>query len=497
MAHPPTTSFRSLATCCLVAALPFFSFFAHAADTLLIDAVTIDRDAGLLFVDGQNFKKNNAQTEHPVVELGATPLTVTYSEDNHIRALLPSPLADGEYGLLVAVDAKKKKFETAVYSLTITTTVKGDPGEPGAPGPQGPQGAQGPQGPQGPAGPQGETGQQGIRGETGERGPAGPQGEAGPPGDAGPAGAKGDTGETGPQGATGERGAAGPQGTQGPIGPQGPQGLTGAPGPQGDTGPQGPAGPQGEPGPQGERGPSGLQGAQGDTGAPGPQGSPGAPGPAGPPGPPGNPGLDGQSCSVSACSSTGEAVLSCPGSSVVIPCVVTSTTPPPDEPPPEDTGIRLVFLSNAVNGNLGGLSGADQICQQSADSANLPGTYKAWLGTAQGSPLTRFHQATVPYTLPSGAVVASNWPDLADGTLGTPINTTASGAPVSSGFVWTNVRSDGNTLYANASFACGGFLNASPSNSGPVGFVGSTNSTWTEHSNRSCADAARLMCFQQ
>jgi len=503
-----------------------------AADILRIGAVTVDRDSGLIFIDGENFKEKNPKVDHPVVELGSIPLTVEYSESGHIRALLPGTLGDGEYGLLVAVDEKKKKYETDVYSLTLATLQQGDPGpqgpqglkgDPGDPGPVGPQGPQGDPGEQGPIGPQGS------QGDPGEQGPTGPQGTEGTAGEPGPAGPKGDPGEQGPQGATGPQGPTGERGDTGPVGPQGTPGAIGAPGEQGPPGPQGtigpqgakgdpgdpgPIGPAGAPGEQGPPGPQGTigpQGAKGDPGDPGPIGPAGAPGEQGPAGPqgtigpqgikgdsgaPGPAGADGQSCSVSTCNAEGQAVLSCPNSSVVIPCLNPSTTPPPS-PPPEDTGVRLVFLSTNTTANIGGLSGADQLCQQDAGLAGLPGTYKAWLGTSQGSPATRFHQATVPYTLTNGAVVAANWSDLADGTLSAAIDTTATGTPLSGAFVWSNVRIDGNTKYANASLACGGFISASSGNSAPVGFAGSTNSTWTDHSNRSCADTARLMCFQQ
>ena len=77
------------------------------------------------------------------------------------------------------------------------------------------------------------------------------------------------------------------------------------------------------------------------------------------------------------------------------------------------------------NGNLGGLAGADAICQARAEAAGslaAPGTYLAWLSDAGGgvdppvSPSTRFIQASVPYRLVNGTIVAASWSDLVDGS---------------------------------------------------------------------------------
>lgn len=45
----------------------------------------------------------------------------------------------------------------------------------------------------------------------------------------------------------------------------------------------------------------------------------------------------------------------------------------------DDDGFRIFVTSESYAGNLGGLSGADEICQQHADDAGLEDTYKAIL----------------------------------------------------------------------------------------------------------------------
>ncbi len=48
---------------------------------------------------------------------------------------------------------------------------------------------------------------------------------------------------------------------------------------------------------------------------------------------------------------------------------------------------KLVFVTqNANNGNLGGIAGADNVCQTAANNAGIAGTFKAWLATAGPRP---------------------------------------------------------------------------------------------------------------
>src|SRR5262245_61095552 len=78
----------------------------------------------------------------------------------------------------------------------------------------------------------------------------------------------------------------------------------------------------------------------------------------------------------------------------------------------------LVFLSSTEQaGDLGGIAGADAICQSLAHAADLPGTYRAWLSDGNASPSTRFSRSTAPYTLVDGTLIAGNWNELTGGAL--------------------------------------------------------------------------------
>ncbi len=277
---------------------------------------------------------------------------------------------------------------------------------------------------------------------------------------------------------------------------------------------------------------AGEKGADGAPGVPGPAGAPGATGPAGTPGATGPTGPQGAACSVGACSASSLATLSCGDTSVQIPC---------------DTGLyKTVFVtSETYTGDLGGLAGADEKCNALASDAGLDGTYMAWLSGstrfstpspfAVPSPAVRFTKSPIPYARVDGAVIASDWDDLVDGTLLVPIKVTEKGTytptldcyadgandpPLGAtcwDFVWTGVRSDGNSAGTNPFGYCpsaeGGYwTNAVPTNRPRDGArMGSTNfidAYWTElpcyecgFSNvvisRGCEQQARLYCFEQ
>jgi hypothetical protein len=93
------------------------------------------------------------------------------------------------------------------------------------------------------------------------------------------------------------------------------------------------------------------------------------------------------------------------------------------------TGAIAFVTSGIYTGNLGGLAGADAICQGLATAACLPGTYMAWLSTPTESPSTRFTQQSVPYLLVNGTQLADDWADLTDGSLAAVFDRDEWGAP--------------------------------------------------------------------
>jgi len=170
-------------------------------------------------------------------------------------------------------------------------------------------------------------------------------------------------------------------------------------------------------------------------------------------------------------------------------------------------GVCTVFLTNApgLNGNLGGLSGADATCQERAASVSppLPGTYKAWLSDSTGSPATRFRRSGQPYVLPDAArtVVANDWTDLtkcagpaiSDPCLAHPINAFENGAPSPALLVWTNTTVQGTERLDT----CNDWQSNAPALQGGKGEAGQRNEVWTESGSIDCIAPLALYCFQQ
>jgi hypothetical protein len=174
---------------------------------------------------------------------------------------------------------------------------------------------------------------------------------------------------------------------------------------------------------------------------------------------------------------------------------------------------KIVFLTESEpDGNMGGIIGADMICQGEADAAGLTGVYKAWLSDSNpaNSPASRFTHSTGPYVRVDGTIVAQDWTDLTDGSILDEIVIAADGTnmhwtdPDGLEHVWTNTRVDGTRAGAGLpSSACNDFTSADEF-LGPVTtghaftFDGwDAPEDWTEGGTYSCNAHNFLYCFQQ
>ncbi len=165
-------------------------------------------------------------------------------------------------------------------------------------------------------------------------------------------------------------------------------------------------------------------------------------------------------------------------------------------------GPKIVFLSDTqTDGDMGGIAGANAICQADAAAASLSGTFLAWLSVSvasgnSSSPATTFNTDTGPFLLPGGVQVADDWTDLIDGTLDAPINHTASGETGVNSFVWTGTQSDGSAA-ATAAETCSEWSTTASTGSG--GSASLDSNSWTENfvTSASCTAVFRLYCFEQ
>ncbi|HET7093933.1 MAG TPA: hypothetical protein VFI22_10655, partial [Thermomicrobiales bacterium] len=149
--------------------------------------------------------------------------------------------------------------------------------------------------------------------------------------------------------------------------------------------------------------------------------------------------------------------------------------------------------------NLGGLSGADAICQTTAESGAAPaGIYKAWLSDDKGSPSSRFTQSAAPYRLVNGTVVANDWADLTSGGLRNAIDADEVGVPLSDHrLVWSNTLPNGEPIDFNGD--CADWAAEFAELNGNSGAYDAIDRGWTDFSRSVACDEGphHLYCFQQ
>jgi len=153
-------------------------------------------------------------------------------------------------------------------------------------------------------------------------------------------------------------------------------------------------------------------------------------------------------------------------------------------------GAKRVFVSSSThNGNLGGLSGADSMCQSLAGSLNPQGTFVAWLSDDTHDAKDRVTSSGPWYRL-DGIKVADSKADLTDGIIFTSINydNTYSYSPMT--FVWTGTDSDGT----KSTYNCSNWGSTSGD-----GTAGNTSAVyyWTSANHFSCGTSYKLYCFEQ
>jgi hypothetical protein len=233
-------------------------------------------------------------------------------------------------------------------------------------------------------------------------------------------------------------------------------------------------------------GPRGFQGEKGDKGDPGPPGERGKPGPQGPPG--NNAFFDTAGCV------SGDIVIINDGKL-------------------ECFSRRVVFAtSGTFNGDLktaghgsNGLNGADNLCQQAADSDGSivpPGEYVAWLSSSTSNARDRLAPLVDDgYILPDRTtIIAANKSDLLAGSMLNPINQDENGAVLSGDHAWTGTTFDGTSLTdVSTAETCNDWSTPSELN-GVIGIYGDTGlkeMQWNEVGTLPCDNPLHIYCFQQ
>ena len=165
-----------------------------------------------------------------------------------------------------------------------------------------------------------------------------------------------------------------------------------------------------------------------------------------------------------------------------------------------DTSIdampNYVFVTSTAHrgGALGGLAGADAICQERADAAGLPGTYRAWLSSAQQDAKDRLGTAR-GWLRTDGKPFARDLAQVLQGAFYHPPMLDEYGNAPSNWLVWTATLHSGVGLDDDGGQMCAGWTSEDPERSALQGDREAGGSWWTSRRLGACNEAAHLYCF--
>ena len=166
--------------------------------------------------------------------------------------------------------------------------------------------------------------------------------------------------------------------------------------------------------------------------------------------------------------------------------------------PPGALKRMFVTSSSYVPSSIGGIAGADGLCNTHAALGSLSGTFKAWLAIdGTDDPDARFTKSTDPYYNTVDWLIAENYDDLTDGQLYSGNNVLRYDeygvSHAAFHHSWSNVKTDGT--FAGTDH-CSGWTSASTVENGNTG-RDFANSYWTDNSFTACNNSVRILCFEQ
>ena len=170
-------------------------------------------------------------------------------------------------------------------------------------------------------------------------------------------------------------------------------------------------------------------------------------------------------------------------------------------------GKRVFVTSGRYPGNLmatggasDGLLGGDKLCQQSAQAANLGGTWKAWLSAPGTDARSRIADVGPWYLVDGTTRVFNNLANLSTTALAPIIRTEQNAVASGETAVWTGTTTGGA---ASQTHCTSWTMTASSMGllTGTVGDAGSAGE-WTQRTQGGnttllCSTTARLYCFEQ
>ena len=164
---------------------------------------------------------------------------------------------------------------------------------------------------------------------------------------------------------------------------------------------------------------------------------------------------------------------------------------------------RYVFVTSAVyQGDLGGLFGADQKCNQRANfgDARLQGrsfvAYVSVTGSSTISAATRLNPNGPPFKRLDGTIVAGNKDVFVTGPIVAPINVDENGAGNISAGVWTGTLSGGAPSGADCTAWTSAVADAGTGTNGSTLSNATFNGFWVNAGEEDCSESRRLYCVE-
>ena len=162
---------------------------------------------------------------------------------------------------------------------------------------------------------------------------------------------------------------------------------------------------------------------------------------------------------------------------------------------------RVFATAQQLKGDVGGLAGADKLCQGLADDSGMKGVFRAWLSADGLGPKDRFETAQDPvfkgiYRLPtSDHTVALGWLGLTTEDLLEGIQQNEKGLPIDGAEpVWSNTTPTGQDAGGPD---CDGWTNNTLGTKGRIGATNTTTNAWTDLGDSAvCSTAYRIYCMQ-
>lgn len=160
-------------------------------------------------------------------------------------------------------------------------------------------------------------------------------------------------------------------------------------------------------------------------------------------------------------------------------------------------GKIVLYQANSamgISGAIGGRTGADTLCQNAGNKPVGYSNYRAFISVSatdeiRDMPTNYGVPTSYAVRSPSNVLIANNWADLLDGTIGTTL--TAAGVQVGGPLDWWSGSSSSGALVAG--IHCDSWTN--PTVGGVAGRFDSSGSTWITNAYNSCSYPGNLLCI--